>query len=224
MVGDLHDGPVVVANVSAGSWGPANAAAYLEAFGWFDADVLLMVWSSHDAWDLPTFAPLDPANRPTRNPPLALVEAYTRYWPRLRYELTGGSRRAVAAAQATPAPQAPPEASVEAVRGLIDGARERQMPVALLLHRWRADLTDESPPAGERWFVERAEQAGVPTTLLWPRFLASTEAGDRPYRDAIHPTPVGQRLIAEAMLEALMDLGVVGAGVAEAEAAQPVSE
>ena len=56
--------PVVVGNISAGGWGPLNEWPYLREFGTFDADDLVLVESSHDAFssfqDKPV-AGVDPA-------------------------------------------------------------------------------------------------------------------------------------------------------------------
>jgi hypothetical protein len=42
---------LVVANISAGSWGPDNCYAYLKKYGNFKAKKLLLIVSSHDAYD-----------------------------------------------------------------------------------------------------------------------------------------------------------------------------
>jgi len=77
------DRPVAVANVSAGSWGPGNLLAYVEVFGVFDADVVFVVLSSHDATDVPQFGNLvGTANFPDVKPKWALSEAMFRYLPR----------------------------------------------------------------------------------------------------------------------------------------------
>ena len=82
---------VVVGNVSAGSWGPGNWLAYSQTYGFFDADVVVLVASSHDLGDNPTFAPLDPNTHPTRKPLLALTEGLTRYLPRYLPAFLGGA-------------------------------------------------------------------------------------------------------------------------------------
>lgn len=53
----LLNRPVIVGNVSAGSWGPGNLLAYVRKFGWFDADLAILVLSCHDHADHPTFQP-----------------------------------------------------------------------------------------------------------------------------------------------------------------------
>ena len=45
---DLHR-RVLVGNASAGGWGPPNELGYVQEFGFLDADVVVLVVSSHDA-------------------------------------------------------------------------------------------------------------------------------------------------------------------------------
>ena len=74
--------PVVVGHISVGSWGPGNWLAYAREYGWFDADAVVLVMSSHDTADNPTFAPLNPNTHPTEWPWTAVGEGVTRYLPR----------------------------------------------------------------------------------------------------------------------------------------------
>lgn len=53
--------------------------AYVEAFGFFDADMTVVVLSSHDADYVPTCEPLDPSTHPTAPPISALYEAIVHY-------------------------------------------------------------------------------------------------------------------------------------------------
>ena len=45
-------------NISCGSWGPDNCAAYLKKHGTFGASAMFLVCSSHDAYDVMSFAPV----------------------------------------------------------------------------------------------------------------------------------------------------------------------
>lgn len=75
-IAELATGAQVL-NCSAPSWGPDNAAAFLGAHGLFDTDLVIAVFSSHDAFDRMTFEPIvghHPAY-PDHTPALAL-EAY----------------------------------------------------------------------------------------------------------------------------------------------------
>ncbi len=73
---------IVVGNISAGSWGPGNWLAYAEEYGFFDADVIVLVISSHDIEDNPTYQKLNQYTHPTRRPIFALWEGLVRS-PRL---------------------------------------------------------------------------------------------------------------------------------------------
>ncbi|MCU0338853.1 MAG: hypothetical protein MUE30_03140 [Spirosomaceae bacterium] len=79
---DRYQKPVRVLNVSAGSWGPDNAFAYLKKRGFFGADLICLVTSSHDAFDNISHTPLvglNP-NYPNKQYEIALYEAYDRYY------------------------------------------------------------------------------------------------------------------------------------------------
>lgn len=49
---------VQMLNISAGSWGPDNCAAYLKENGLFDAEGIIVCLSSHDAYDNMDFKPV----------------------------------------------------------------------------------------------------------------------------------------------------------------------
>ena len=78
----ILDKNVVVGNISAGSWGPGNWLAYAQEYGFFDADIIVLVISSHDYIDNPTFQPLDKNTHPTTKPISAFIEGIERYVPR----------------------------------------------------------------------------------------------------------------------------------------------
>ena len=77
-------------NVSAGSWGPGNYAAYLREFGTFGSDFLVVEMNSHDVWeDNPDETKgagvgVD-ISMPAKRPVCALWEGFDRYLiPRVR--------------------------------------------------------------------------------------------------------------------------------------------
>lgn len=74
-------------NISAGSWGPDNCAAYLKEKGTFGAKAVILVCSSHDAYDVMSFTPVVGVypTYPERQYRLAIVELMDRYlMPRVR--------------------------------------------------------------------------------------------------------------------------------------------
>jgi hypothetical protein len=81
--------PVVIGNISAGTWSPPNLLAYLEAYGTFDAEVAIVLLNKGDLHDFPTFSPLNPNTHPVERPATALGELFNRYvFARLKQRLT----------------------------------------------------------------------------------------------------------------------------------------
>jgi lysophospholipase L1-like esterase len=73
-------------NISAGSWGPDNCAAYLNKYGSFNAKMIILFVSSHDAYDNMTFEKIVGIHKsyPKEQYSLALLELLERYvQPRL---------------------------------------------------------------------------------------------------------------------------------------------
>lgn len=68
-------------NIAAGSWGPDNCAAYLREKGIFEASAMVLVCSSHDAYDTMTHIPVVGIypNYPNKQYKLAIWELINRY-------------------------------------------------------------------------------------------------------------------------------------------------
>ncbi|AXE19263.1 hypothetical protein DR864_16655 [Runella rosea] len=78
---EYYHQPVRVLNVSAGSWGPDNVFAFLKKKGFFSADVMCLVTSSHDAYDNMSHHKLVGVNPnyPDKQYTVALYEFWHRY-------------------------------------------------------------------------------------------------------------------------------------------------
>ncbi|BAY37639.1 hypothetical protein NIES2111_19780 [Nostoc sp. NIES-2111] len=72
---------VEVLNASANSWGPRNQLAYLQRFGSFQSQVVVLVINTDDLFaTAPTSLPVGrDRNYPDKKPPLALIEVWQRY-------------------------------------------------------------------------------------------------------------------------------------------------
>lgn len=80
-------------NISAGSWGPDNCAAYLKYYGLFGAKALFLLVSSHDAYDNMDFQPVVGVHPsyPDKQYWCAWAEFIDRYvWPRTIGKLFAG--------------------------------------------------------------------------------------------------------------------------------------
>ena len=74
-------------NISCGSWGPDNCAAYLRKHGTFGASAMVLVCSSHDAYDVMTFEPVVGiySNYPNKQYVSGLWELIDRYlYPKVK--------------------------------------------------------------------------------------------------------------------------------------------
>ena len=195
--------PVVVGNVGAGSWGPPNMLGYVRKHGFFEADVIVVVLSSHDAGDTMSFEPvvgIDPSY-PDKKPTLAMYEIATRYLPRFL-----AIRRQAATAPPPPEPVAPGQidASMSALRELLAAARRTGARVIVAQHLEQPEL-DGTPMPGHDTIRSAAESCeGVEVIQLGPAMKAARDRGEQPYRDFIHPSPNGQGVIAGVLREALL--------------------
>ena len=79
-------------NISSGSWGPDNCAAYLKEKGTFGAKAMVLVCSSHDAFDVMSHIPVVGIypNYPDKQYKLAIWEVIDRYlMPRIKAYFSG---------------------------------------------------------------------------------------------------------------------------------------
>jgi lysophospholipase L1-like esterase len=186
---------VVVGNISAGSWGPPNMLAYARRFGLFQADVVVLVLSSHDYADVPTFEPtvgVDP-DFPDRRPWCATWEAVTRYLPRYFPRI---------APTRSPTPRVPSQkdidASLAALGELIDLAKQNGAKVLLAQHLELAELLPGRVQVGHEAIGRAARNMGIT-----PFDLEGQGTPVHFYRDSIHPNQAGNELIATRLLSAI---------------------
>ena len=189
---------VVVGNVSAGSWGPANQLSYLQRFGLFDADGVVFVWSSHDVYDVPLFDPrlTHAPDFPTSTPICALWEGFTRYFvPRLWFLRPEEPPPEVPATQPVPS-------CIDAMKTSIEMAKAMGAGVIVARH-----YTVEELGKPEGWahaaIREVAQEEGVPLISFDAAFQTGIKQGLPIYRDIIHPGPAGQRVIADVLEPAI---------------------
>lgn len=186
--------PVEVGNISAGSWGPPNLAAYTEIFGFFDADVVVLVFNGGDANDMPTFEKVvgfDP-DFPATRPVLALEELFGRYVPRY-LPVIGSSKKPLR----RKAPDKGAFSARQATEELLKRAISSGALCIVALYPSQEDLKPE--PSGLDSFEAIARALGATTVDLRRTFREASASGPSPYRDAIHPNVLGQQLIADQL-------------------------
>ncbi|TVQ52991.1 MAG: SGNH/GDSL hydrolase family protein [Spirulina sp. DLM2.Bin59] len=194
-----------VLNASAGSWGIGNQWGYLQSFGTFDSDLLILQIGTHDL--------IQPTSRgdrvgvdfnyPDRRPLLALQEVWQRYlyppmarrwgWP-LPAEI--------------PAPQdidAQWQKNRTTLRAIVEWSRQQNLPVWVLFVPYRVEVIPKplEPLYYEEFFAFLAAE-NIPVVdlhQLWQEIPPSTVASF--YRDSVHLTAEGNWAVAIALQAAL---------------------
>ncbi len=176
-----------VLNCSAPSWGPDNAAAFLDAHGLFGADRLIAVFSSHDAFDRMTFEPIvghHPAY-PDHQPLLA-VEAYVRklfYSPKL------------------PATLSHDECFNEGWKRLVELAYAADIPFVVILHPESMEVAQHHYDARGEQLLDSLRSWQVPVVEMLDRNDSTM------YWDPIHLNNHGQRALGAALEAIIRDNG-----------------
>lgn len=192
------DEDAIFANVSAGSWGPGNMLGYIETFGLFDADTVILVLSSHDAGDPPTFQPLDPNTHPTERPLSAIVEGWKRYTPRYMPEALRNFLFPQPSFSPDAASPTPGLNGIEALPILLTRFAETGIEACIVFHATRNEL-QSSANAFEpiETVLARFEVPIVRMRAL----VARRGAFDDIFRDDIHINDAGQAVLADALIQ-----------------------
>lgn len=179
-----------VLNISAGSWGPDNAAAYLNRYGDFDARLMVMVYSSHDLFDQMSFDPVvgNHPSFPDEKPLLALWEGFSRYvWPAIFQPKAGADKIHVIGEEGNrPNP---------GWKFFADYAQERQIPLLVVLHPTTREIKAGEYDANGQRLMKYLRDLGVEVL---------EELDHKPtaemYRDDIHYNEAGQRQLVKEVL------------------------
>jgi hypothetical protein len=197
---------VTVGNISAGSWGPGNWLAYAREYGFFDADAVVLVLSSHDYADNPKFKPLNPNTHPTRAPISALSEAFNRYLIPYSGKLLTSMTREVSN-DSTSEIRSVDAAAIQ--QGLVDLeeflllAQEEGRKVVMILHPTREEMQSQQMQEGYYKLSDLAVQLNLPIISLSDVYKQSLANGIDIYRDDIHINDVGQQVLADVLLEVI---------------------
>jgi len=201
--------PVEALNASAGSWSIGNLKAYVERFGTFDSDVVVLQSGSHDL--LQEASDASPVGThpafPTENPWLATQELVTRYlWPRYVRPLLTDPEPAPAAPDSS-AQAAQFARNKDALGDLIQmiQAAEAQ---PLILHT--PDRNEVVPGADGQYagtyaayrprFLALADSLGVPLINLHQRWRGGVDVPAY-FRDGVHLSTPGNQAVGRRIQE-----------------------
>lgn len=189
-------------NISAGSWGPDNCAAYLKEKGTFDAKAMILVCSSHDAYDTMSFVPIVGVypNYPDKQYKLAIIELLDRYlMPRIQYFYKKQRAKLDPDAKVVKAATEQYVAKKSALfnpgfRQLKEMSDSLDIPFCIYLHAEKGELEKGEYNDMGKEICKWAEDNNV---LL----IKGLESGEKTnmYKDIIHYNENGQRHLAYIM-------------------------
>ena len=182
-----------VPNVAAPSWGPANQRAFLQKHGLLEATDVVLVISSHDAFDVPTFEPLSASpDKPTEKPFSALIEAGQRY---LLPRLMPWRPAAVQSVQQSSA--------LDDLDALLTDLSAAGVRIGVVQFWERDEVRAMQPYSGHAQIARVLQRHGLQPVQSAAVFRSCGTLDDL-YIDHIHPyTAAGQACLARAILQAV---------------------
>ncbi len=187
---------VQVLNISAGSWGPDNAAAYLKKYGNFNASLIFLVANSHDAHDNMTFDPVVGVypDFPDRQYAFALHELLDRYiFPyffkaRYNQNVSSGINKNG-------------KGFNQGFKMLSEHAKRENIPFIIYLHPEISELTKGKYNDQGQEIIRFAEKNNIRIIKALDYQLQENE-----YRDQIHINEAGQEHLSETIEPVILDL------------------
>jgi GDSL-like Lipase/Acylhydrolase family len=192
-----------VLNASANSWGPRNELAYLQKFGTFGAEVIVLLINTDDLFSTaPTSLPVGrEKNYPDKKPPLAIVEVYQRYikkskpLPELEEaRKEGGDRVGI---------------NLEAIGKIQDIAKQNNSKFVLAMTPLKREL---GKPGSRDYEIEartRLNEFTKARQIHYIDFLPlfnGHQDSENLYHDHIHLNLQGNQFISEVIKQSILDI------------------
>ncbi|MFC5412544.1 hypothetical protein ACFPMF_24680 [Larkinella bovis] len=175
-----------VLNISDKTWSPDNVVAYLKKFGLFQADMLLLVANSGDAFDPMTFRPVVGVapTHPAENHLFAWQSLWDKMAPMLMEKIAVKPEIVPLVEKKEP--------FVKGFSDLDSLAHRLQIPLSLYLHRTQSELRAHTLDEGGVAIVDFCKRKQIPFTI-------NTFQSDF-FIDDIHLNHKGQRALAKDLL------------------------
>lgn len=191
-------------NISSGSWGPDNCAAYLKEKGTFGASAMILVCSSHDAYDVMTYVPVVGVvpTYPDRQYKLAWAELIDRYLvPRIRMMFgktevkLDPDEQVVKNSEFKNTVRQKSSSFNNGFVQLLDISHKKNIPMAIYLHAENDEISAGRYNEMGQKIIEWAAEHDV-------CLIEGLKAGETEnmYHDKIHFNEAGQRFLATQMV------------------------
>jgi hypothetical protein len=181
-----------VLNISAGSWGPDNVAAYIEKYGTFGAEQMILVCSSHDSHDNMDFQKIVGVHPsyPNKQYNFAWHELFDRYlFEQLFKKSYQGDHNVI-------------KNGLNFNKGfdqLLNVARKRNLSFVIYLHPELSELNSNKYTKQGLEIIDWANRKGVKLVRGLNQGLNASN-----YRDNIHLNKFGQRELARIFIDSLI--------------------
>ncbi|WP_291963526.1 hypothetical protein [Maribacter sp.] len=186
-------------NISSGSWGPDNCAAYLKEYGTFNAKAMFLLVSSHDAYDVMDFKPVvgNHSSYPEHQYNLAWWELLNRYIkPRVSNIFSKQDKKLdpdEIAAQGIQKKGLKFNPGFQELKILSDSLH---IPLTVYLHAEKAELHNQEYNSQGKEIIKWTTENNV--NLIKE---LDYDFKDLDYRDIIHLNNKGQKKLAEIIIE-----------------------
>lgn len=191
---------VEVLNASASSWGPRNELAYLQRFGSFESQVIILLINTDDLFaTAPTSIKVGhDRNYPDQKPPLALIEVVSRY---LAKPDSGAEVEPVQREQGDRV-----ELNLVAIRQIQDIARKSEAKFVLVMTPLLREIGEPGPRNYEKEARTRLQamvrQHQIPFIDFLPVFGKVADPQTL-YRDNIHLSREGNHQVTRSIAKAV---------------------
>jgi hypothetical protein len=189
-----HPKTIEVLNASANSWGPRNELAYLQRYGLFNTQYLILVINTDDLFAT-TPTPLGVGkdkNYPDRKPALALIEALQRFLPQaplpaelLAIQSEGGDRIGH---------------NIAAIQSIQTLAKQANAKFLVILTPLLRETENAGPRDYEKQARHRLQEQMNESQINYIDALSIFKAAENPqelYRDHIHLSTQGNHLLSQ---------------------------
>ncbi|MGL5083623.1 MAG: SGNH/GDSL hydrolase family protein [Microcoleaceae cyanobacterium] len=189
---------IEVLNASANSWGPPNQLAYLQHFGTFQAQVIVLLINTDDLFagrPNPGIVGRD-RNYPDHKPALAVIEVFKRYF----------AKSQPVPPPAEPQPQDLVGLNLDAIQQIRAIATQNRAEFILAMTPLLRELGEPGPRDYEIKARHRLKDLTQVEQIFYIDFLDPLNATTHPqslYRDHIHLSPAGNQWVSQALAQAL---------------------
>lgn len=194
---------IEVLNASANSWGPRNELAYLQKFGNFQAQIIVLLINTDDLFaTAPTSLPVGrDRNYPDRKLPLAILEVIQRYLVKQKpipelaeIQQEGGDRVGI---------------NLEAIGKVKDFAQENNSKFLLVMTPLLREIGQPGPRDYEIVARQRLNDFTQKQQIKYVDFLVELNSIENPqsaYQDNIHFNLKGNQLVSKVIERSLIEI------------------